>query len=97
MKINFHGHHLDITPSLKSYTTNKFATLGRHFDRITSINVTFDVEKLSQVAEATIFVSKAELHASCQSDSLYSAIDLLADKLDRQLIKHKEKIQDHRE
>lgn len=97
MQINFTGHHLDITPSLKAYTTSKFAKLGRHFDRINSINVTFDVEKLTQVAEATIFVSKAELHASSESDNLYSAIDLLADKLDRQLIKHKEKIQDHRE
>ena len=97
MQINFTGHHLEITPSLKAYTTNKFAKLSRHFDRITSINVTFDVEKLTQVAEATIFVSKAELHASSESDNLYSAIDLLADKLDRQLIKHKEKIQDHRE
>lgn len=97
MQINFTGHHLDVTPALKSYTKDKFEKLARHFDRITSINVTFDIEKLSQVAEATVFVSKAELHASSQSDDLYTAIDQLVNKLDRQLIKHKEKIQNHRE
>lgn len=97
MHIDFTGHRLEITPSLKDYTINKFQRLERHFDRITSINVIFNVEKLRHIAEATINVPKAELRASCNSESLYSAIDELVDKLDRQLIKHKEKLRDHRD
>ena len=97
MQINFTGHRLEITPALREFTTNKLDRLQRHFDRITSINVIFDVEKMRQIAEATVFVSKGELHASSESEDMYSAIDSLVDKLDRQLIKHKEKMKNHRD
>lgn len=97
MKINFTGHRIEITPALRMFTEEKFDRLSRHFDKITSINVVFDVEKLRQRAEATILVSKAELHAHSESEDMYAAIDLLVDKLDRQLIKHKEKILDRRD
>lgn len=97
MQINFTGHRLDITPALRDYTISRFDKLQRHFDKITSIHVTFDVEKLRQIAEATLHVSKAELHASSEAEDMYAAIDSLADKLDRQLIKHKEKLKSHRD
>lgn len=97
MQINFTGHRLEITPALRDYTISRFDKLQRHFDQISSINVVFDVEKLRQIAEATLHVSKAELHASSEAEDMYSAIDALADKLDRQLIKYKEKRSDHRE
>lgn len=97
MQISFTGHRLDVTPALREFTTSKFDRLQRHFDKITSIHVTFDVEKLRQIAEATIFLSKAELHARSESQDMYSAVDILVDKLDRQIIKHKEKLQDHRD
>ena len=97
MQINFTGHRMEITPALKTFTQEKFDKLERHFDKITAINVIFDVEKLRQIAEATILVAKGELHASSESEDMYTAIDILVDKLDRQLIKHKEKIRDHRE
>ena len=57
----------------------------------------FDVEKLIKVAEATILVAKGEVHASSESENMYTAIDILVDKLDRQLIKYKEKMRDHRD
>lgn len=95
MQINITGHRLEVTPALRTFTQEKFDKLERHFDHITSINVVFDVEKLRQIAEATIFVAKGELHASSESDDMYAAIDALIDKLDRQLIKHKEKIRNH--
>lgn len=95
MQLNITGHRLDITPALRTFTQEKFDKLERHFDQITSINVVFDVEKLRQIAEATVYVTKGELHASSESDDMYAAIDALIDKLDRQLIKHKEKIRDH--
>ncbi|MGC1181899.1 ribosome hibernation promoting factor [Legionella sp.] len=95
MQINITGHRLEVTPSLRTFTEDKFDKLKRHFDHITKINVIFDVEKLRQIAEATIFVAGGELHASAESEDLYAAIDMLMDKLDRQLIKHKEKIRHH--
>ncbi len=94
MQINFTGHRMEVTQALKSFTQEKFDKLERHFDKITAINVIFDVEKLRQIAEATILVAKGEVHASSESEDMYTAIDSLVDKLDRQLIKHKEKIRD---
>jgi len=97
MQIHFTGHNVEVTPALRSFTEDKFNKLGRHFDRINSIKVVFDVEKLSQICEASIHVAKGELHARAESEDMYAAIDELVDKLDRQLIKHKEKIRNHRE
>jgi len=93
MQINFTGHHIEVTPALKTLTEEKFKKLERHFDRMTAINVVFKVEKLAQIAEASIFIAKAEIHASAESTDMYTAIDDLVKKLDRQLIKHKEKKQ----
>lgn len=67
MQINFTGHNVEVTPALKAFTEDKFTKLERHFDRITSIHVVFDVEKLSQIAEASILISKAKLHARAPS------------------------------
>ncbi len=97
MKIIFTGHGIDVTPALQQFTTEKFNRLEKHFHRIISINVTFHVENLTQIAEANIFVNGSELHARAESDIMYTAVDLLVDKLDKQLIKYKEKHQDHRD
>lgn len=97
MQINFTGHRMEVTPALRMFTEEKFDRLERHFDKITAINVVFDVEKLRQIAEATVLVAKGELHASSESEDMYAAIDSLVDKLDRQLKKHKEKTRDHRD
>ena len=91
MQLTISGHHLEITDAIREYVNNKFAKLERHYEQITSISVILTVEKLSQNAEATVHVSGAELFANSQHDDLYAAIDSLTDKLDRQLIKHKEK------
>lgn len=97
MQINFTGHNVEVTQALRSYTEDKLNKLERHFDKITSIHVVFDVEKLSQIVEASIMVAKGELHARSESEDMYASIDALIDKLDRQLIKHKEKVREHRE
>jgi putative sigma-54 modulation protein len=91
MQINISGHHLEITPPLRDYVTNKMNRLERHFDHITTIQVTLTVEKLRQIAEATVHVSGADIFAQAESPDMYSSIDSLIDKLDRQIIKHKEK------
>ncbi len=95
MQINISGHHVEVSPPLREYVLNKLDRLQRHFDQITNTEVTLIVEKLVQKAEATIHVSGADLFANAESEDMYAAIDLLVDKLDRQLIKHKEKNRGH--
>lgn len=96
MQLTISGHHLEITESMRDYVHNKLERLDNHHDRITNTHVILSVEKLIQKAEATVHVSGKDLFADASSEDLYAAIDLLADKLDRQLIKHKEKLRSHR-
>ena len=91
MQLSISGHHIDVTEALRSYVTQKLEKLERHYDQITNVHVVLSVEKLVQRAEATLHVSGAEVFADANSDDLYAAIDALTDKLDRQIIKHKEK------
>ena len=91
MQINVSGHHLEITSALRDYVNTKLSKLPRHFDNITNTHVTLTLEKNIQKAEATVHVAGADLFAACEADDMYAAIDQLADKLDRHLIKHKEK------
>jgi putative sigma-54 modulation protein len=92
MQINFTGHEMDVTPALRDFVTDKFKRLKRHFQRISRVNVSFKVEKLRNIAEATIHLPGEILHASSEKEEdMYSAIDLLVDKLDRQLKKYKER------
>lgn len=93
MQLNITGHHVELTDALREYVETKFAKLERHFDQITNVQVTLTVDKLRQIAEATLNVAGGEIHASGETDDMYAAIDQLIDKLDRQLIKHKEKNQ----
>ncbi len=91
MQLTISGHHIDITDGMRTHVDEKFEKLQRHIDHITNIEVTLVVEKLVHKAEASLHVSGADLFASAESDDMYAAIDALADKLDRQIIKHKEK------
>jgi putative sigma-54 modulation protein len=97
MQINITGHRMEVTPALKAFTEEKLNRLERHFEQIRSINVIFDVEKLRQIVEATVVVNRGEVHASSESEDMYTAIDALIDKLNRQLMKHKEKLLDKRD
>jgi len=92
MQINLTGRHVEITTALRDYVTGKFAKLERHFDHINNVHVILDVEKLVQKAEANLHINGGEIFATAQHADMYAAIDSLIDKLDRQVIKHKEKI-----
>lgn len=96
MQIHISGHHLDVTDSLKDYVNSKLDRLSLHNSDVSTINVILSVEKLVQKAEANIHVNGKDLFAEATSADLYAAIDALANKLDRQIIKHKEKHQSHR-
>ena len=95
MQITITGHHVEVTDSLRNYVTEKLARIKRHFDQVIQINVILQVEKLAQKAEATVIVNGANLFAEDTQEDMYAAIDALVDKLDRQVTKHKEKIQQH--
>lgn len=92
MQLDVTGHHVDVSEALKSYVETKFNRLERHFDNATHAHVILSVEKLNQKAEATVHVSGGNLFADATDADMYAAIDALADKLDRQLKRHKEKL-----
>lgn len=95
MQINLTGHHIEITDSLRNYVDSKFTKLERHFDHINNVHVILNVEKLNQKAEAKMHLNGTEVFATSEHNDMYAAIDSLIDKLDRQVIKHKEKIKRH--
>ena len=97
MQISVSGHHIDVTDSLRAYVESKLDRLERHYDRITNMQVILSVEKQRQKAESTVRISGGEVYADAESEDLYAAIDMLADKLDRQLIKQKEKTTDRKQ
>ncbi len=95
MQLNLTGHHVEITPALKDYVNSKLVRIERHFDNVTDINCILTVEKLRHKAEAKINVSGGTLFADSVAEDMYTAIDSLIDKLDRQVKKHKEKLTNH--
>ncbi|MDZ4141599.1 MAG: ribosome-associated translation inhibitor RaiA [Methylotenera sp.] len=95
MNLQLTGLHLEVTPALREYVTSKLERISNHFDHVIDVKVTMSVEKLIQKVEATLHVPGNDLHATCTDDNMYSAIDMLTDKLDRQVVKHKEKNADH--
>ncbi len=95
MQISVTGRHMDITDAIRNYVESKFSKLERHFDHLTDIHVILEPEKVNKKAESTVFVSGAKLFAENLHEDMYAAIDGLVDKLDRQLVRHKEKLKDH--
>lgn len=91
MNLTITGHHLEITPAIRDYVNAKLERITRHFDHLIDVNVTLTVEKLVQKIEANLHVRGKDIHAQAEDLDMYAAIDSLADKLDRQVIKHKEK------
>lgn len=100
MNLTISGHHLDVTPALRSYVTTKLDRVTRHFDRVVDINVLLRIERPKekekrQKAECNIHVKGKDIFAETTHEDLYAAIDELVDKLDRQVVRHKSKLQDH--
>ena len=91
MNLNVSGHHLEVTPAIRDYVRSKIERVTRHFDDVIDAHVILTVDKLRQKAEVTLHVRGKDLHCSCEEDDLYAAIDLLADKLDRQVLRYKDK------
>ena len=95
MNLQISGHHLEVTPAIHDYVTGKIERVVRHFDKLIDVNVILTEDKLKQNAEVTVHLAGKDVHVEAVEEDLYAAIDSLADKLDRQIQKHKQKLQDH--
>ncbi len=95
MQIDVHGHNLEVTDALRDYSQEKLSRLERHFEHPLEVRLQLSVDKPQHRAEGHIRVAGRDYHADAAADTMYAAIDLLVDKLDRMLVKHKEKMVDH--
>lgn len=95
MNLNITGHHVEVTPAINDYVKTKLDRVLRHFDNVISVQVILTVDKLQHKAEVTLRVKGKDIHADSIESDLYAAIDTLADKLDRQVVKYKEKVSNH--
>jgi putative sigma-54 modulation protein len=100
MNLTISGHHLDLTPAIREYVQNKLERIKRHFDNVIDIAVILSVDPLPekekrQRVEINLHLRGKDLHVESEAHDLYAAIDLVIDKLDRQVLKHKDKIQNH--
>jgi putative sigma-54 modulation protein len=91
MNMNITGNHLDVTPAIRDYVVSKLDRVARHFDHVIEVNVVLSVDKLRQKVEANLHTRGKDIHVEAIDGDMYAAIDALADKLDRQVLKHKEK------
>jgi len=95
MQLTITGHHVEVTPAMRAYVTEKMQKLTRHFDQVMSVDVILNVEKLDQIAEATVNAAGRKLFATDTSEDMYAAIDGLEAKLDKQVRRLKDKLSDH--
>ncbi len=96
MNLTLTGNHLDVTPALRDYVVAKLDRITRHFDHVIDVNVVLAVDKLQHKAEVNLHARGKDIHVEAIEADMYAAIDMLIDKLDRQVVKHKEKLTGHR-
>ena len=96
MQLNVSGHHVEVTQSMRDYVGTKIEKIARHFDIVSDVKCILTVEKLRHKAEATVQVNGSKIYAEAIDEDMYVAIDALVDKLDRQVLRHKEKLKSHR-
>ncbi|SIT36897.1 Ribosome hibernation promoting factor [Paraburkholderia ribeironis] len=100
MNLKISGHHLEVTPALREYVITKLDRVLRHFDQVIDGSVVLSVDnhkekEKRQKVEINLHLKGKDIFVeSCDSD-LYAAIDLMIDKLDRQVIRHKSRLQGH--
>lgn len=95
MNLSISGHHITVTPSIRSYVEDKLTRINRHFDHVIDIKVILSVAKLQQKVEVTVHLSGKDIHVQSEDGDLYAAIDRLVDRLDRRILKHKESVRAH--
>ncbi|WP_311222351.1 MULTISPECIES: ribosome hibernation-promoting factor, HPF/YfiA family [unclassified Acidovorax] len=100
MNLTISGHHLEVTPALRSYVTSKLERITRHFDQVVDVKVLLSLDNQKekdkrQRAECNVHVKGSDLFAESSHSDLYAAVDELVDKLDRQVVRYKDRLQNH--
>ncbi len=95
MNLTVSGHHVAVTPAIRTYVEGKLSKVTRHFDHVIDVSVILSVEKLQQKAEVTVHVPGKDIHVESNDTDLYAAVDALIDKLDRSILKYKASVQAH--
>ena len=96
MNLHLTGHHVEVTAAMRDYVTAKLERITRHSDDVIDVRVILSVEKLKHRIEANVHLSGKDIFVECHDSDMYAAIDALVDKLDRQILRHKEKNFEHR-
>lgn len=97
MHLTIKGRNIELTSALKQYASEKLSKVTKMFDQIIEITAILSVEKNpsinnNQIAEVNIILKKGTIQAKEASENMYASIDLLVDKVERQLLKHKTKL-----
>jgi putative sigma-54 modulation protein len=97
MKLLIHGRNLDVTPAIRDYTETKLGRAISHFeDMVKEADVHLSVARnprvLQQIVEVTMFANGTVIRAQERSENLYASIDLVANKLSRQLHRYKDRV-----
>jgi putative sigma-54 modulation protein len=95
MNLNITGRRFEITSSLRDHIQNKFIKIKNHFDHVIDVKFILSVEKLDNIVDATIHLPHQDINAKSVSTDMYKSIDLTINKIDRQVIKYKERFRDH--
>lgn len=95
MNLQIHGNHIEVTPALRDYVSGKLERIERHFDQVIDATVQLTVEKLHQRAEITLRLRGNNIHVESVESDMYAAVDTLVDKLDRQVLRHKDRVKAH--
>ncbi len=91
MNLHLTGHHVEVTPAIRDYVSTKLERITHHFDHVIDVNVILTVEKLQRKIEASVRVRGRDIFCESADSDMYAAIDSLVDKLDRTIVKHKER------
>ena len=94
MEVQITGHHANVTDSMRKHVNRRLKKIENHFQYPTTTDVILQKMKASWLAEATIRGRKISIHAKSEAQDVFSAVDALSHKLDRQVIKHKERLTD---
>lgn len=93
MKITMTGKQIELTPALKDRIIDRFERLDRYFHKETEATVTISVQREKQVVEATVYSGNLIVRVEEATDDMYVSIDNAVDILERQLRKHKTRIE----
>jgi putative sigma-54 modulation protein len=91
MNITITGRHLEVYDDVKKYIEEKFSRIKRHFDHVIDAKFVLEKDHNDFVVKALLIAEGADFEAEEQGEDFKSAIDLLYDKLDRQVVRYKEK------